>query len=96
MVFIEAIGVLLIISAILNHLSKIVYYLMQIFSGVLANHYEPPDGFSFDVHSDSPPVQVDISNSSRPEDFISSHDLFIYYKSLNYINRMILGFSIIM
>ena len=96
MVYIETIGVLLIIAAILNHRSKIVYYLVQIFSGVLANHYEPPDGFNFDVHSDCPPVQVDMSNSSRLEDFICSHDLFIYYTSLNYFNRMILGFLIIM
>ena len=69
---------------------------MQIFSGVLANHYEPPDGFNFDVHSNCPPVQVDMSNSSSPEDFIYSHDLFIYYTLLNSFNRMILGFSIIM
>lgn len=31
----------------------------QIFAGVLANHYEPPDGFSFDFDSSSPPVQDD-------------------------------------
>eukprot|EP00250_Pteridium_aquilinum_P013927 c21663_g1_i1 orf=147-3290(+) len=31
----------------------------QIFAGVLANHYEPPDGFSFDIDSSNPPVQDD-------------------------------------
>lgn len=31
----------------------------QIFAGVLANHYEPPDGFSFDIDSECPPVQDD-------------------------------------
>ncbi|MCO5552789.1 hypothetical protein L7F22_006306 [Adiantum nelumboides] len=32
----------------------------QIFAGILANHYEPPDGFSFDIQSSSPPVQDDL------------------------------------
>lgn len=31
----------------------------QIFAGVLANHYEPPDGFAFDFDSTNPPVQDD-------------------------------------
>lgn len=31
----------------------------QIFAGVLANHYEPPEGFSFDIDSEYPPVQDD-------------------------------------
>ncbi|KAI5069031.1 hypothetical protein GOP47_0015332 [Adiantum capillus-veneris] len=31
----------------------------QIFAGILANHYEPPDGFSFDIGSSNPPVQDD-------------------------------------
>ncbi|KAH7421965.1 hypothetical protein KP509_13G083700 [Ceratopteris richardii] len=31
----------------------------QIFAGVLANHYEPPDGFNFDIDSTNPPVQDD-------------------------------------
>lgn len=31
---------------------------MQIFTGIFPRHYDPPDGFTFEVNDVSPPIQV--------------------------------------
>ena len=34
---------------------------MQIFTGIFPRHYDPPDGFTFEINDVSPPIQVNIS-----------------------------------
>lgn len=31
---------------------------MQIFAGIFPRHYDPPDGFTFEINDVSPPIQV--------------------------------------
>lgn len=31
---------------------------MQIFTGIFPRHYDPPDGFTFEINDVSPPIQV--------------------------------------
>uniref|UniRef100_A0A2P2MM34 Alpha-mannosidase n=1 Tax=Rhizophora mucronata TaxID=61149 RepID=A0A2P2MM34_RHIMU len=33
---------------------------MQIFTGIFPRHYDPPDGFTFEINDVSPPIQVSI------------------------------------
>lgn len=33
---------------------------LQIFTGVFPRHYDPPDGFVFEINDVSPPIQVNL------------------------------------
>jgi alpha-mannosidase len=33
---------------------------VQIFTGIFPRHYDPPDGFTFEINDVSPPIQVPI------------------------------------
>lgn len=32
----------------------------QIFTGIFPRHYDPPDGFTFEINDVSPPIQVNL------------------------------------
>ncbi|KAL6960359.1 alpha-mannosidase [Sarracenia purpurea var. burkii] len=47
----------------------------QIFAGIFPKHYEPPDGFTFEINDVSPPIQDDVllfdyNVKERVEDFV--------------------------
>ncbi|KAJ4729554.1 Alpha-mannosidase [Melia azedarach] len=62
----------------------------QIFTGIFARHYDPPDGFTFEINDVSPPIQDDIllfdyNVEERVNDFVAAAlaqanmDKFIHY-----------------
>lgn len=59
----------------------------QIFTGVFPRHYDPPDGFVFEINDVSPPIQV-----GKPFDLVWKHPiLFLLFLPLhrNYIDTVL-------
>lgn len=40
---------------LINHVDYV-----QIFTGIFPRHYDPPDGFTFEINDVSPPIQVSL------------------------------------
>ncbi|MBA0683192.1 hypothetical protein Goari_024866, partial [Gossypium aridum] len=57
--------------------SKSLGYSSQIFTGIFPRHYDPPDGFTFEINDVSPPIQDDVllfdyNVQERVNDFIAA------------------------
>ncbi|KAH7851253.1 hypothetical protein Vadar_009081 [Vaccinium darrowii] len=64
----------------------------EIFTGIFPRHYDPPDGFTFEINDVSPPIQDDVllfdySVKERVDDFVAAAvaqiDKFIHYVNLD-------------
>lgn len=69
------------ISTIISTLLRCSVHL-QIFTGIFPRHYDPPDGFVFEINDVSAPIQVIISNICIAFDFHCALKLFSHALSL--------------
>ncbi|KAK3003363.1 hypothetical protein RJ639_020183, partial [Escallonia herrerae] len=60
-----------------NDLLVLSIIILQIFTGIFPRHYDPPDGFTFEINDESPPIQddallFDYNVQERVNDFVAA------------------------